>query len=164
MDSKLRELERKARAGDPDAQVKLAHEMMRALDVLEVVGKLSDSIQQAIAARFQSEALAEDITEHLDYGALASAIDPANLASELDYSALMGEVDMSYLAGELDVSTSEIASEICTSDVASELDMTDLADHIALADVAQHVDIEQLAALIDPDDIANRVRDLMESE
>ena len=49
-DTNIRALQRRADAGDPEAMVQLARETLRALDVIEVVSRLSVEIHASAVA------------------------------------------------------------------------------------------------------------------
>lgn len=129
MDRKLRELQRRSDAGDPEALAQLARETLRAVSVLGLVTGLSEDIQAALAEATLSEALVERVTagvlESIDIPPTDELVDPSDVADYVDLR--------------------EIASYIDPDDVASEVEVYDVAQALDVDDVASHIDLDTLA-------------------
>lgn len=104
---------------------------------------------------------AEDVAEHIDVSDVAANVDHAAIAENLeiewsdhiDYDAVANAVDMSDLASKIDTSDLEFDYE----ELASNIDVDDLSGRISMRDLAREVDLGEIAGELDHDDIATKV-------
>lgn len=153
MDKTLRELQRQAEAGDPEAMTRLARETMRAVDVIGMVSGLTEQLQAVLANAVLDIKLVEEALENIDHALIAGnlGIDAADVAAE---------IDLQDLAYNIDVDASDVAREI-----ADTFDAREIAEHVEADDIAQalvnHLNMddlaERIASHIDPADIAEHV-------
>lgn len=140
-DEKLRKLVRAFEAGDEDAGARLAREMLRARDLLTLVGLLTPELQTALGAQTVAETLKAEIAQ-----AVAEGIDIDDIAGTV-----AGQIDLNDLANEINLS--DLVSEIDTDDIAQNIDVSDFD----WGEIARNIDMEELAQGFDLEDLATRI-------